>query len=243
MSKGRCFGISVGPGDSGLITVEAVETIKKADVIFLPSAPKEDCKAYKIIKEAMPEIDAMDLRCETFSMSRDAQIMVNRHDEIFNEVVCLLDEGLMVAFLALGEVGLYSTYLYIHDRLLKAGYESNLIAGVSSIQAIADKIGIALATGNEEVHIFPDMSKLDERLEMAGTCVFMKPKGNLKEAIAKIKDYISRLTSLSDEDGGAITPVVYGISNCGMENEIISHDLSELDRLNGYFTVIIVKNS
>ena len=33
MSKGKLYGIGVGPGDSKLLTVKAVETIRNADMI------------------------------------------------------------------------------------------------------------------------------------------------------------------------------------------------------------------
>ena len=33
----------------------------------------------------------------------------------------------------------------------------------------------------------------------------------------------------------------YGISNCGLENEIIAFNKDELDKLSGYMSVLIVK--
>ena len=49
MSKGKLYGIGVGPGDSKLLTVRAVETIQNADMIITPKTEKkEDSVAYHI---------------------------------------------------------------------------------------------------------------------------------------------------------------------------------------------------
>lgn len=40
MSKGKLYGIGVGPGDSKLLTVKAVETIRNADMIITPKTEK-----------------------------------------------------------------------------------------------------------------------------------------------------------------------------------------------------------
>lgn len=41
MKTGKLFGIGVGPGDPGLLTVKAVETIKNADIIITPKTEKK----------------------------------------------------------------------------------------------------------------------------------------------------------------------------------------------------------
>lgn len=49
MSKGKLYGIGVGPGDSKLLTVKAVETIRNADMIITPKTEKKEelcCLSY-----------------------------------------------------------------------------------------------------------------------------------------------------------------------------------------------------
>ncbi len=230
--RGICYGISIGPGAAGMLTLEAAKIIDEADIVFLPSFPKEDCKAYQVAKKSIPDLDKKDIRCETFSMSRDASVMGQRHEEIFENICPLLEKGKNLAFLTLGEVGLYSTYLYIHDKLVSAGFESKLISGISSVQAITDYLGIPLANGREEVHIFPDTEDLQSRLKLSGTKIFMKPKGDLQKTLAEIAEFVE----------GSKDSMAYGISNFGMEDEIVARDVSGLSALRGYFTVFIVKN-
>lgn len=231
MNKGTCFGVSVGPGDPKLITNKAIETIKKSDVIFLPSAPKENCRVYKIIKEALPEIDEDKyLAVETDGMA-NPETRGSRYDLLAERVAKFLEEGRDVAFPALGEVALFSTYMYICERLQEMGYECVNISGISSVQEAANRLMISLAQGNEEVHVFPSTDQLEQRLSMNGTKVFMKPKGDLEVTIDAICSYINNNPGT----------VAMGISNCGTKEEVIARNHTEIKKLSGYMTVIIVK--
>ena len=231
MKKGKCYGVSVGPGDPGLLTLKAIKVIESSDVIFLPSAPKENCRVYQIIKNACIDFDEENVICiDTKGMANPAE-QGERYDILARKVASILDAGKNVAFPALGEVCLYSTYMYVYDRLSKEGYECENISGISSVQETANRMLISLAQGDEELHIFPDTDKIEEKLLMSGTKVFMKPKGNLTDTICEIRKYCSEHTETK----------AYGISNCGTDREIVAKDISELDKLSGYMTVIIVK--
>ena len=230
--KGICYGVSVGPGEEALVTIEALNIIKQADIVFLPSFPKEECMAYQAIVKTYPEIDNKELRCETFTMSRKASVMKDRHLEIAESVKKELNSGKIIAFLTLGEVLLYSTYMYIHKLLVEDGYDSRLITGISSVQAIAARLSLPLAIGREEIHIFPDSEDMDYKLSLKGTKVFMKPKGEWSDFVKIIKDYITTHPK----------SLAYGISNYGMEGEIAANNVDELILLQGYFTVVIIRD-
>lgn len=231
MSKGKCYGVSVGPGAPDLLTIRVVNTIRKADIIFLPSAPKETCKVYQIIKGALPDLDEDKYVCVETDKMADPKSQGERYDLLAKKVSEYLDKGLNVAFPALGEVCLYSTYMYVYVRLSNLGYECENISGVSSVQETANRMMISLAQGDEEVHVFPDTNNLKEKLHMPGTKVFMKPKGDLNSVISEIKEYVNSHPKTE----------AYGISRCGAENEVLAKSFKELDMLNGYMTVIIVK--
>ena len=233
MKRGICYGVSVGPGDPELITRKALEVINSSDVIFLPTYPKENCKVYQIIKGALPEISESKYICIDTKGMADPSLQADRYDTLACEVKKYLDDGKSVAFPALGEVSLYSTFFYVHERLISDGYMCETLSGVSSVQEIANRVGISLAQGDEEIHIFPNTEKLDERLCMPGTKVFMKPKGNFSETIGIIKEYVNEHTYAN----------AYGVSNCGTDKETIATCADELDRLSGYMTVLIVKES
>lgn len=229
--KGICYGVSVGPGDPELLTVKAMKIIEQADIIFLPSAPKENCKVYQIIKCALPDIKEEKYVCIDTKGMADPKEQGERYDTLAKEVKKYLDNDQTVAFLALGEVCLYSTYFYVHERLVKDGYKCRLVSGISSVQEMADRLLISLAQGDEQVHIFPDTKDLREKLLLAGTKVFMKPKSNLETTIDEIREFLNDNHGLN----------VYGVSNLGTEKEIIAYGIDELEKLSGYMTVIIVK--
>ena len=55
MKKGLT-GVGVGPGDAGLITINAIKAIRDCDIILFPNENKDDCYAYKIAKAAYEDI-------------------------------------------------------------------------------------------------------------------------------------------------------------------------------------------
>lgn len=236
MEKGICYGVSVGPGDPELLTLKSIRIIENTDIIFLPSAPKENCRVYKIIKSAMDlglikAIDEERFICiETMPMA-NPNMQGERYDTLAREVIKYLDNGKSVAFPALGEVGLYSTYYYVHERLVSKGYRCELVSGISSVQEIADKVAVSIAKGDEQVHIFPDTKDLANRLLQPGTKVFMKPKSDLETTIEAIREYAESHKDVK----------VYGVSNCGTKEEVVARNLEELSNLSGYMTVLIVK--
>lgn len=230
--KGICYGVSVGPGDPELITIRAFNTIKNADCIFLPNAPKEDCRVYQIIKGAFPEIDEKNIVCDMGSKMTNPSMAGERYDRLSKCVEEYLDDGYSVAFPALGAVALYSTFMYVHERLVRDGYTCELISGVSSIQETVRTFSMSIAQGDEEVHVFPDAENLNEKLSLNGTKVFMKPKGSLSDFTEKIVDYC-----INNPHAAA-----YGVSNLGTNKEIVAHGYGELCKLQGYMTVIIVKD-
>lgn len=236
MKKGICYGVSVGPGDPELLTLKSVRIIENADFIFLPSTPKEKCRVYIIIQEAVSKgfihkIDEDRFICVETKPMADPKKQGERYDILADEVSKLLDSGKNVAFPALGEVSLYSTYFYVHERLEERGYECRLISGISSVQEICDRLNTALAKGDEQVHVYPDTRDLEARLSVPGTKIFMKPKSDLNETVQVIDEYIKRHPETK----------AYGISDCGTEREIIALNSDELFNLSGYMTVLIVK--
>ena len=52
----KFYGIGTGPGDSSLLTVKAVDTLKNIDVLYTPEAKKGgDSLALSIVKNYMKE--------------------------------------------------------------------------------------------------------------------------------------------------------------------------------------------
>ena len=110
MSKGKLYGIGVGPGDSKLLTVKAVETIRNADMIITPKTEKkEDSVAYHI---ANPYISKKaEILPLVFQMVTDMEVVSKQWEENRRIIEEKLDEGKNLVFLTLGDPMLYSTYM------------------------------------------------------------------------------------------------------------------------------------
>ena len=54
--RGILYGIGVGPGDPQLMTLAAVKAIENSDAVILPTEPKEECYAYRIVRSVIPDI-------------------------------------------------------------------------------------------------------------------------------------------------------------------------------------------
>ena len=227
---GILFGIGVGPGDPELVTLKAVRIVGECDTVILPAKSKEDCIAYGIMKETCGKIAEKELICMPFPMTKDESRLTAAHEQICLEIKKLLDNGRQVAFLTIGDPTVYSTYQYIHKRVVKGGYEAHIVNGVPSFCAAAGALGISLADNKEEIHVIPASYEIGKTAEFSGTRIYMKSGkklGELKQMLQK-QQKDSRLE-------------VYSVENCGMMNEKITTEVEKLDDTSGYLTIVIVK--
>ena len=232
--KGMLYGIGVGPGNPKLMTLQAIETIQKCDVIVLPAVSKEECYAYQIVKKVCQEIDGKALLCMPFPMIRDEKKLALAHERIYQAIEDYLMQGQTVGLLTIGDPSVYSTYIYMHKRATKAGWSAEIISGVPSFCAVAARLGIPLGEKEEEIHIIPGSYDVQNTLHDQGTRVYMKSG-------KKLQELLEILRMQEKQDGKTLE--VYGVSNCGMDNEKVYRGLSELEAAKGYLTTVIVKGN
>lgn len=87
---GILYGIGVGPGDPEMLTLRAVRAIKEADVICLPRAEKEKCRAYQIALPVVPELGYKKIISLDFEMTRDEAALEAMHREFYKKYRQLL---------------------------------------------------------------------------------------------------------------------------------------------------------
>lgn len=232
--KGMLYGIGVGPGNPQLMTLQALETIQKCDVIVLPAVSKAECYAYQIVKKVCQEIDEKALLCMPFPMIRDEKKLALAHERIYQAIEDYLMQGQTVGLLTIGDPSVYSTYIYMHKRATKAGWSAEIISGVPSFCAVAARLGIPLGEKEEEIHIIPGSYEVQNTLHDQGTRVYMKSG-------KKLQELLEILRMQKKQDGKTLE--VYGVSNCGMDNEKVYRGLSELEAAKGYLTTVIVKGN
>lgn len=227
---GKLYGVGVGPGNPELMTLKAVRVIREADTIVLPAPEKDACYAYRIAHLAVPEIDDKVILCRNFPMTKDEAVLDAAITAVCDELKGLLMQGHVIAFLTLGDPTVYATYHYVHRRLAADGFDAEIVSGVPSFCAAAGALGISLGDRSEQIQIIP-ASYTDGAAESASkTRVYMKSG----QALARLKEALL-------EESKAAPVTVYGVANCGMENERRMYGLEELDEQSGYLTVVIVK--
>jgi precorrin-2 C(20)-methyltransferase len=228
--KGILYGVGVGPGDPELLTIKAVRVIGESDVIGIPARKADTCTSYQIALQAVPEMAQKRVIAMPVPMTMDKARLAESYDAGAEAIIELLEQGLNMAFLNLGDPSVYGSYLKFHERVRARGYQAQIISGVPSFCAAAAALEIPLGQEREAIHILPGFYRGDEVEAYEGTRVLMKSGGRLEEVKA-------RLTEL--EKKGEIR--AYAVSNCGMEQETICREISKLDENAGYFTTIIVK--
>lgn len=224
---GKIYGVGVGPGDPELMTLKAVRLIEEADVLAIPSKDRESCVAYKIAAGAVKELSKKEVVPVVFPMTKDETLLERSHEEGARRVSELLDQGKTVVFLTLGDPTVYSTYLYLHKRLVSMGYESEIVSGVPSFCAAAAKLSVSLGEKAESIHILPGSYPVEEGLSLSGTKVLMKSGKQLKS----VKQLL-----LSKGEHGMMA------ENCGMDGERLVYETEEIPEDAGYYSLIIVKD-
>ena len=223
---GTLYGVGVGPGDPSLITLKAVETIKAADIIAVPDTGGEKI-ALNIVSDYVEGKELM--FCE-IPMTKDKDALAQSHDKCAELICRRLSEGSNVAFITLGDPSVYSTYMYVHKRVVQKGFIARMVPGVTSFCASAAALGTALCEGKEPLHIIPaGYGNVNEALSLAGTKVLMKSK--------KKGDIIQSLKDLGMLDKASM------VECCGMENEKIYEQISDGCNSTGYFSIFIVKEN
>ena len=228
--EGRLIGVGVGPGDPELLTLAAVRAIRESDCILLPNEKKEECYAYKIVRQVVKEICPMQ-----FPMTKDADVLRAAQDRCFAEVQARMRQGKTLVFLTIGDPSVYSTYHYIHRRVLAAGMPASMISGVPSFCAVAARLGISLADQGEEIHIIPGSYAVEDTADYDGTRIYMKSGKKLEQLIGMLRTELVRRR----QQGEYLE--VYGVSNCGLPEERVMHGIDALTQAASYLTIVIVK--
>ena len=229
--QGKLYGVGVGPGDPELLTLKALRLIKENEVIAVPGKDIQASVAYQIVKGAYEKIDEKTLIPVAMPMTKDPQVLKANHDKAADQVESYLKEGKNVVFLTLGDTTVYSTYLYVHKRILERGYEAAIVSGITSFCAVAARLNMGLVEADQPLHVIPATYKaqeMDEILKLPGTKVLMKTGKKMKQ----VKESI--------EKSGQKAVM---IENCGMPSEKIYRSAEEIPEDSGYYSLIIVKEN
>jgi precorrin-2/cobalt-factor-2 C20-methyltransferase len=248
--KGTLYGIGTGPGDPELLTLKAVRLLKESDVIAIAitdsslerpfledkqnneeigvdcDSLRKGCIAYCIAVQSVPELADKPILHVPTVMTKDKKKLQEGYDRAAKAVENLLVQEKQVAFITLGDPTVYSTYLYIHERIDEAGYDTRIISGIPSFCAASARINKGLVERSEQLHIIPGSYGVEEALTLKGTKVFMK----VASKMPMVKEHIR----LHHND-------VVMVENCGMEGESVYTNCEDIPDDASYYSLLIVK--
>lgn len=222
---GKLYGVGVGPGDPELLTLKAVRVLREADVVLVPDSVKADKTALHI---ASAYLQNKTVETVTTPMVRDKAVVDAAYTAAADRICALLDQGRQVAFLTLGDPTVYSTYMYIHEKVLARGYDVEVVPGVPSFCAAAARLNLSLCQGSEPLLIVPASHGAEGLLDVKANKVFMKAGKSILELQSQLRD-----RGLLDHAAM--------VENCSMENERVYPHFADLTEASGYFSLVIAK--
>jgi len=234
-SIGKLIGVSLGPGDSGLITRRAWEVMHSDAHMAYPLRSRgSDSYALGIVERAGIPLPA-DSSALFFPMTHDPEKLGMYWLEAANTVLSVLQTGRDVAFLVEGDASTYSTFGHL-ARTLKAldvTVTIEVIPGVSSFHAAAAHLGEPLADVDDTVAIVPagyGIAMLERLLDDFDTLVLLKVKPLLDDII----DLLERRNLL---------PHSSFIEKSGAPEERVVRDVASLKNQKvNYLSLMIIKN-
>ena len=226
--KGKLYSVGIGPGDPELLTLKAVRLLQECDVVAIPKGDTDTLTAKDIVSQVV-DLDAKEQLLVYMPMTKDMAVMDTAHAKGAADIMALLDEGKNVVFITLGCPTVYATCIYVHKLVLEAGYEAELVAGVTSICAVAAKLNTSLCERAEPLIILPGSYKETAQfLDGPGNKVLMKSASE----IGRVRDDLRAR--------GLISHAAM-VERCGLPGEKVYRDLESIDAKNSYFSVILVK--
>ncbi len=135
----------------------------------------------------------------------------------------------------IGDPAVYATFSYIAKQAEQDGIEVRVINGITSFCACAAALGIPLCEGNEELHVIPEAAGLADALALPGTKVLMKCGRRITEVRRILLEWERKRAA----EGRKVS--IYGVSECGTENETLFYGAAQLPEDGRYMMTIIIK--
>jgi precorrin-2/cobalt-factor-2 C20-methyltransferase len=237
----KLFCIGCGPGDPELLTIKALNLIKEADVIFVPTSKSDKPSialsiVSKYINKSTKIINLV------FPMVKDKNSLKEYWKKNTIEISEMVRTGKKTLYLTVGDPSLYSTWIYIH-RELKNNHqdiEVEIIPGITSIFAFAAESKISLVEGDEHLSVVPacyDLNKVKNTVKSSDTIVFLKDGRYFDNVIDMLSE-----TGFSDESQIAIAQDVSTQKNI-LEIKQLKDIKGKKQPSQTYFSIMVVKRN
>lgn len=232
---GTLYGVSLGPGDPGLITRRAWQLLQSDAFWTYPVRNKKsDSYALSIALAAGMSLPDQH-QALIFPMTHDIEILQGYWFRAAEQVLSLLKESRDVIFLVEGDASTYSTFGHLAKtvRALDESINIETIPGVPSFNAAAARLQMPIADVDDAIAIVPagyGIAALDDMLSQVDCLVLLKVKPLLDDIITWLKE-----KDLLDHAAF--------VEKAGTENERVIRDVGQLrDKTVNYLSLIMVRN-
>ncbi len=233
--KGKLYGVSLGPGDPGLITRRAWELLgSDAHWTYPVRSARSDSFALDIVQRAGLPLPA-EHTALVFPMTHDEHKLARYWLQAAETVLARLTRGEDVLFLVEGDASTYATFGHLARTVagLDAEVAIETVPGVSSFNAAAADLGMPLAETDDTLAIVPagyGVAMIDRLLADFDTLVLLK-----------VKPVLDDLLDLLEARG--LLPHSAFVERVGTREERQVRDLASLrgETVN-YLSLILVRN-
>jgi precorrin-2/cobalt-factor-2 C20-methyltransferase len=231
----RLIGIGVGPGDPGLVTLNAIAALKEADIVahFAKAGNASNARTiaachFKDGVEELPLLYPVTTEIpKADSAYRDA--IRDFYDDAAATIAARLDGGKTVAVIAEGDPLFYGSYMHLHIRLAPR-YQTEIVAGVTGMSGCWSATGTPIAQGDDVLTVLPGTLpeyELERRLADTDAAVVMK----IGRHLAKVRRALER--------AGRLDRAIY-VERGTMTNAAIMPLADKLDAFAPYFAMVLV---
>jgi precorrin-2/cobalt-factor-2 C20-methyltransferase len=233
--SGRLIGVGVGPGDPGLLTLNAIAALGEADVVahFAKAGNASNARtiAASHLKAGVEELPLL-YPVTTEIPKEDAayrDAISAFYDSSAASIASRLDAGRVVAVIAEGDPLFYGSYMHLHVRLASR-YPTEVIAGVTGMSGCWSAIGTPMAQGDDVFTVLPGTLpeyELERRLADADAAIVMK----IGRHLAKVRRALDR--------AGRLDRAIY-VERGTMANAAVMPLADKLDTYAPYFAMVLV---
>ena len=231
--------IGCGPGDPDLLTIKAVDRIRKAQIIFAPTSREgKPSIALSIVKQYINDkASTVNL---LFPMIKDRKSLRPHWEKNARIIAKAVREGNQAVYLTVGDPSMYSTWTYIHTEIKQnfKEIEVEVIPGITSFFAFAAEAKMSLVEADQTLGIVPSCYDIDKVKTTAKAC----------DAIVFLKDgrYFDSVIAMLPAAGFSDSSIVSIAQDISDEHEIMKiSNLGELRRTKNpagkYFSLMVAK--
>lgn len=222
--------VGVGPGDTDNITVGALETVRKADLVLTPHAADGKASvAEQVVRAHLRDLETLPV---VFPMVNDAAERDAALRKQLEELRPRWSGVQTVALPVIGDASLYATGAYLYDvwKQLAPDLELRLVPGISAYSFAAARSDVFLAMGEEILAIIPGTApaeRISRALAAADSAAVFKPSA-LKEGLRKIVS-----------DAGPWKKMLR-IDRAGLPDEKIRRGEEALEQAREYLSILLL---